>query len=34
VNGAIEGGAEASQLALRIEELIEKDRKKSEEGDR
>ncbi len=34
VNGAIEGGAEASQQALRIEELIAKDRKKSEEGDR
>lgn len=34
VDGAIEGGAEASEEALRIEKLIEKNRKKSEEGDR
>jgi len=30
-SGAIEGGAEASQKALRIEELLEKDRTKSDE---
>lgn len=29
VNGDIEDGTEASQPALRIEELLEKDRKKS-----
>jgi len=31
VNGAIEGGAEASQQALHIEELLEKNREKSAE---
>ncbi len=34
VDGAIEGGAEASEQALKIEKLLEKNRKKSEEGDR
>ncbi|GEM_PF-6737829 len=34
VNGAIEGGAEDSQQALKIEELLERNRKKSDEGNR
>ncbi len=35
VSGAVDEGAEASNQALRIEELLEKDRdKSSEEGDR
>ncbi len=34
VDGAFEGGAEASQAALRIEELLTKNRKESKEGDR
>lgn len=33
-NGAIDAGEEGSQPALRIEELLEKNRKNSKEGDR
>ena len=34
MSGDADSGAEASQQALRIEELLEKDRKSSEEDDR